>query len=193
MAASTHTREKILDQAESLLQERGFNGFSYADISTPLKIKNAAVHYYFPSKAILGFALIERYRDRLRNYSEHLNSKYSDDVLRLFDGYIAIPKNFMSKSKLGCPLGMLEADASTLPNAMREATALLGKEMWQWLTLILNQGQKLGVFRFEGPAKDKALLIAAALQGASLMANTQGPKIFQVAVKQVKRDLGITS
>lgn len=193
MASGTNTRDKILDQAESLLQERGFNGFSYADISAPLKIKNAAVHYYYPTKAILGFALIERYRERLRDYSEHLNSKYPDDVLRLLDGFIAIPKNFMNKSKLGCPLGMLEADASTLPDAMREATALLGKEMWQWLTFILNQGQELGVFRFEGPAKDKALLITAALQGASLMANTQSPKIFQITVKQVKRDLGITS
>lgn len=191
MAPKTDTREKILDQAESLLQEKGFNGFSYADISGPLKIKNAAVHYYFPSKAILGFTVIERYRDRLRGYSEHLNSKHGDDVLRLLDGFIAIPKSFLNKSKLGCPLGKLEADAGTLPDDMRRATALLGKELWQWLTFILDQGRQLGVFRFEGPTKDKALLIAAALQGASLMAATQSPKIFQIAVKQVKRDLGI--
>ncbi|MFV1997942.1 MAG: TetR/AcrR family transcriptional regulator [Acidiferrobacterales bacterium] len=191
MAPNTDTREKILDHAESLLQEKGFNNFSYADISGPLKIKNAAVHYYFPSKAILGFAVIERYRDRLKGYSEHLNSKHGDDVLQLLDGFIAIPKSFLSKTKLGCPLGMLEADAGTLPDAMREATALLGKELWQWLTSILDRGKELGVFKYEGPARDKALLITAALQGASLMAATQSPKIFQITVKQVKRDLGI--
>ena len=59
---STSTR--ILDTAEALLQVRGYNGFSYADISTELGITKAALHYHFPGKADLGLALITRYADR---------------------------------------------------------------------------------------------------------------------------------
>lgn len=191
MVIALKTREKILDQAESLLQDRGYNGFSYADIAGPMKIKNAAIHYHFPTKAELGLAVIQRYRTRLKSYSEHLNAKYGDDVLRLLDGFIAIPRSFLSKGELGCPLGKLEADASNLPKDMHKATVLLGNEMWQWLTLILERGQKQKVFKFAGPARDKALLITVAVQGASLMAVMQNHSIFNATVKQLKRDLGI--
>ena len=64
MNAQKDTKVEILDLAENLLRDRGFNGFSYANISSALKIKNAAVHYYFPGKADLGMAIIRRARER---------------------------------------------------------------------------------------------------------------------------------
>ena len=58
------TATRILDVAERLAQERGFNGFSYADIAVKLGITKAALHYHFASKADLGEALIGRYAAR---------------------------------------------------------------------------------------------------------------------------------
>ncbi|HEU4554463.1 MAG TPA: TetR/AcrR family transcriptional regulator, partial [Chitinophaga sp.] len=55
-----NTREKIIELADHLIRTKGFNAFSYADISAPLAIKNAAVHYHFPTKADLGISVIER-------------------------------------------------------------------------------------------------------------------------------------
>ena len=54
------TRTSILNLAEKLIRTRGYHAFSYQDISKPLKIKNAAVHYHFPAKADLGLAVIQR-------------------------------------------------------------------------------------------------------------------------------------
>lgn len=51
----------ILDVAERLLQTRGYNGFSYADIAADLGVTKASLHYHFATKAALGHALIERY------------------------------------------------------------------------------------------------------------------------------------
>ena len=48
------TPERILDVAERLVQLRGFNDFSYADIARELGITTASLHYHFPSKAELG-------------------------------------------------------------------------------------------------------------------------------------------
>lgn len=48
------TRERILELGEELILTKGYNGFSYQDISTALGIKNAAIHYYFASKENLG-------------------------------------------------------------------------------------------------------------------------------------------
>jgi hypothetical protein len=54
--AATTTR--ILDVAERLVQTRGHNGFSYADVASELGITRAALHYHYPGKAELGEALI---------------------------------------------------------------------------------------------------------------------------------------
>src|SRR6185436_12952106 len=47
------TATKILDVAELLVQARGFNGFSYADVADELGISKAALHYHFPGNAEL--------------------------------------------------------------------------------------------------------------------------------------------
>ena len=62
MVRTGDTREKIMDRAAHLLMNRGFNGFSYRDISSHLGVKNAAVHYHFPAKADLAMALVDEYR-----------------------------------------------------------------------------------------------------------------------------------
>ena len=53
-AGDADTAERILDVAERLVQQRGFNGFSYADIAAELGITKAGLHYHFASKADLG-------------------------------------------------------------------------------------------------------------------------------------------
>src|SRR5271167_237958 len=58
------TRSRILDIGERLVQVRGFNGFSYADIAAELSVTKASLHYHFPSKADLGEAIIARYAER---------------------------------------------------------------------------------------------------------------------------------
>jgi TetR/AcrR family transcriptional repressor of nem operon len=56
--SETGTGAKVLDVAERLLQTRGYNGFSYADVAAELKITKASLHYHFACKAELGEALI---------------------------------------------------------------------------------------------------------------------------------------
>src|SRR5579862_413483 len=55
------TTTRILDVAERLVQTRGFNGFSYADIALEVGITKASLHYHFATKAELGRRLIARY------------------------------------------------------------------------------------------------------------------------------------
>jgi TetR/AcrR family transcriptional repressor of nem operon len=61
---TTNTNRAISDLAESLLQDKGFNDFSYAHIASELGVKNAAIHYHYPTKEDLSCAVVQRYRDR---------------------------------------------------------------------------------------------------------------------------------
>jgi AcrR family transcriptional regulator len=44
--AVSETSARILDVAERLVQMRGFNAFSYADVADVLKVTKASLHYH---------------------------------------------------------------------------------------------------------------------------------------------------
>lgn len=69
------TASRILDVAERLVQSRGFNGFSYADVAAELKLSKASLHYHFPGKAELGEALIARYAARFADALEEIDRR----------------------------------------------------------------------------------------------------------------------
>ena len=50
-------REEILDAAEAMIRDAGFNAFSTRDVASAVGIKSASVHYYFPTKADMGVAV----------------------------------------------------------------------------------------------------------------------------------------
>ncbi|MGH2607610.1 MAG: TetR/AcrR family transcriptional regulator [Tepidiformaceae bacterium] len=54
------TRERILDAAEHLFSERGFDGTSIRDVTAEAAVNLAAVHYHFGSKEDLLRAVLER-------------------------------------------------------------------------------------------------------------------------------------
>ena len=69
MRLAGDAKTQILDKASELMMQRGINGFSYRDISTPLGVKNAAIHYHYPGKNDLILALIEEQHEVLRKYT----------------------------------------------------------------------------------------------------------------------------
>jgi AcrR family transcriptional regulator len=52
------TRERILDGALKLVDERGLSGFSIRSLGDKLGVKGMAVYYYFPSKTDIMDALV---------------------------------------------------------------------------------------------------------------------------------------
>ena len=65
--ASTDTKTKILDTAERLFAQKGFDAVSLRNIVEAAKVNLAAVHYHFGSKQALLHAVVSR---RLRPVNE---------------------------------------------------------------------------------------------------------------------------
>lgn len=189
-AKHNNTKELILDAAEALLQDRGFSAFSYHHVAQQLGIKNAAIHYHFPSKADLGTALIRRYRERFRDYTRTLERENADPISKL-ECYFAIPASYLQNGRKICPLGILEAEFNAIPEPMQLESRLLDKEMRDWLAGVIEEGRGLGVFSFEGSAVGKVLVVVAALQGVLQIARAAGPQVFAATIEQIKRELGV--
>jgi TetR/AcrR family transcriptional repressor of nem operon len=191
MAGKGDTRQAILDRAAELLQERGFNAFSYKDISTHLGIKNAAVHYHFPTKSDLGAALMRRYRERFDAWVAELEVRHAGDPVKKLEGYMAVPLSYLRNGGKVCPIGVVEAEFDAIPEAMREETRAFDARSRAWLANVLEEGRAKGIFHFEGPAADKSLVVTATMQGALQVARAGGIRLFFTALRQIKRDLGV--
>jgi TetR/AcrR family transcriptional regulator, transcriptional repressor for nem operon len=113
------TAQLILDAAERLVQVRGFNGFSYADVAAELGITKASLHYHFPGKAELGEALIARYASRFGEALAAIDSEVTDAAAKL-DAYSRLYADVLQSRRM-CLCGMLAAEYETLASPIRDA------------------------------------------------------------------------
>jgi len=184
----TNTKRAILDLAEALLQDKGFNGFSYAHIATELGVKNAAIHYHFPTKETLMCAVVQRYRDRFQLWVNNARVKDLSPQKKL-DWFFDIYANMRADHGKVCIAGALETEFNSIPEALRRQTEALTDELLAWLASTLDEGRGAGVFRYTGEPAAKAALILSSVQGALQMARALGAEKFYAVVEQHKRDL----
>ncbi len=162
------TAERILDVAERLVQLRGFNGFSYADIASELGITKASLHYHFPSKAELGRALIVRYAERFADALSHIDRELPDACAKL-DAYAGLYADVL-RGKRMCLCGILAAEYETLPKPMRAAVIAFFDDNQLWLESVLAQGAGDDQLTFAGSRQEVAQGIIGTLEGAMLVA-----------------------
>jgi TetR/AcrR family transcriptional regulator, transcriptional repressor for nem operon len=166
------TATRILDIGERLVQVRGFNGFSYADVASELDMTTAALHYHFPGKAELGRALIERYTQRFLAALAEIDARIPDAPDKL-DAYAALYSGVLRGQRM-CLCGMLAAEYQTLPDPMRDAVIAFIDANEAWVERVLSDGRQAGSIALPGPASDAARLIVSGLEGAMLVARPYG-------------------
>ncbi len=180
--------QRILDNAARLVQTRGFNGFSYADIAAELKVSKASLHYHFPSKAELGRRLIERYESTFVDAFDAIDRHAADefDKLRRYAGIYAAA---LGEQRM-CLCGMLAAEHGTLPEPMREVLQHYFDVNERWLAAVLEAGRAAGTLHFEGEAREVAGMLLGALEGALMLARSYAdPKRFSIAADRLLADL----
>jgi TetR/AcrR family transcriptional regulator, transcriptional repressor for nem operon len=166
------TASRILDIAERLVQSRGFNGFSYADIAAELSVTKASLHYHFPGKAELGEALIVRYAQRFAAALATIDEQGGDAGAQLA-AYAAIYGDVLRDQRM-CLCGMLAADYETLPEPMQAAVIRFFDDNETWLVSVLERGVEEGTLRLAGPPRAAAQTIVSGLEGAMLVARPYG-------------------
>ena len=166
------TATQILDVAERLVQVRGFNGFSYADVAAELKITKAALHYHFAGKAELGEALVARYGARFADALAQVDTRTPDPRAKL-EAYAGLYLDVLREKRM-CLCGMMAAEYETLPAPMQDAVLRFFDDNEKWLALVLEEGRKAGTLSFEGPSRQTARVILSGMEGAMLVARPFG-------------------
>jgi TetR/AcrR family transcriptional repressor of nem operon len=188
--ADTPTR--ILDVAERLVQQRGFNGFSYADVASELNVTRASLHYHFAGKAELGKALIDRYASGFSYALADVDQRVADAPSKL-DAYAELYADVLRRERM-CLCGMLAAEYETLPPPMRAAVIQFFDDNEVWVRRVLEQGEQEGTLQLDGATSEIARTIVSALQGAMLVARPYGDVArFQATADRLLTGLRVDS
>ncbi|MFD1413699.1 TetR/AcrR family transcriptional regulator [Oceanobacillus jeddahense] len=168
MAKKENTETKIIETGEKLIQERGINGFSFADIANIVGIRKASIHYYFPTKTDLVKSVLEHY---INHFFTSLDDRcYTLSSLEeMLTAYTDQFKNSLQKNYQVCLCSMLSMESFSLDNELQqEIHTFFNKNVW-WIQ------KKLEEFRIpEEQASTMANHLFVVVQGAQLI--TQSSK-----------------
>jgi TetR/AcrR family transcriptional regulator, transcriptional repressor for nem operon len=159
-------REQLLGHAQTLLMTRGYNGFSYRDLSTLVGVKTSSIHYYFPSKDDLVLEAVNTYSAEVLSTIYAIDSSAPAD--KKLDRFAKLYARIVGEGDQVCLCGMLSADIQTLPEEVRHAVQSFYKANESWLAKVLAEGELQGTLRASGKADVAARALYAALQGSLL-------------------------
>jgi TetR/AcrR family transcriptional repressor of nem operon len=180
----TETDARILDVAERLVQQRGYNAFSYADVAIELDLTKASLHYHFSSKATLGLALVDRYSTRFLAALETIAESAPTAAARLA-GYTGLYASVLRQDRM-CLCGMLAADYPTIPEPMRAAVLAFFQRSEEWLATAFVSGENDGSLAIAGNPVDAAATLVGAIEGAMLVARAfDDPERFERSARRI--------
>lgn len=188
----TNTASRIIETAQELIQTRGYNAFSYADIAKQLQISTASLHYHFPTKADLCLRLVKQQRQNLAVLFGDIDHSCSGAAGRL-RRYADIYSTLM---EAGCHSlwGMLAAEIDTLPSTVTEEVRLLFSDSERWLSVVLADGRESRVLNFMGTPQELARFVVGAFEGAILLARVHGnAALLKTTTDRLFGDIGLTA
>ena len=186
--SDTDTASAIIDVAERLVQTRGFNAFSYADVAAELGITKPALHYHFAGKAELGQALLTRYTGRFGDALKTIDTAGADAATKL-EAYADLYAQVLAQDRM-CLCGMLAADYHTLPEPMRHAVIRFFDHNETWLAGVIDQGRADGTLQVDGANREIAQMIIGTLEGAMLVARTyRDPNRFASSARRLLAEI----
>jgi TetR/AcrR family transcriptional regulator, transcriptional repressor for nem operon len=166
---SNEVAQEILDLAQNLFQERGYNSFSYRDLSKQVGIKTSSIHYYFPTKGDLAKALVVRYREHFRKAFSEIGIQTNDPREKL-KVYLQLFIDGFRSCKRVCLCSMLASDFVNLPEGVQKEVKGLFADNEAWIAKVLEEGRDAGVFEFKGSPERMARMIFSALEGSTISA-----------------------
>lgn len=167
------TRTQILNAAQEMVQTRGYNAFSYRDLSEVVGVKTSSIHYYFPTKGDLGIELLQRYSSQMEEkLAEFDRANLSPEgKLKKFCGLL---ESALRQNERLCLCGSFASQSKTLPPELVDKLRLTIEAVEKWLTGVLEQGREDQSLGFRGNPRKVATAFFSALQGNMICARVCG-------------------
>jgi TetR/AcrR family transcriptional repressor of nem operon len=180
MGMQGETAERIMNAAHTLLVDRGYSAFSYADIAEIVNIRKASIHHHFPSKAGLVAAVLRRHRDRIADGMAALDRQIPSPVLRI-KNYLKYWEDCIEGQTISFCIGaLLGSEMPSLPEEVQAEVQLHFSLLTSWFEKTLKAGLKTHEVQLQGSVGVEAQCLIAVMHGAMLSARAaKDTKVFR--------------
>ncbi len=173
------TKEQITLLADEFIRSNGYNAFSYKDISKPLGIKNAAIHYHFPSKPDLALEVVKFHEESFDRFVEKVSEKTAISKIKFFLNF------YTSIQQTGriCVIGAFATDWNAMNEEIQEAMTGFTQKVINWIATTLEAGLKDETIELSDTPNSEALTILTSIFAATQLSRITGSDHF-AAIKQ---------
>lgn len=179
------TRETIIQTADELIRDKGYNAISYVDIANIVGIRKPSVHHHFPHKADLGVAVIEFHIAQLAQVRESYKNRPPAEQL---DRFFTIYKEIKKQNRI-CIVGSLSTDFNTLEAAVQEKLEEFSEHMISWVSQFLKEGKTEGTFHFKQSARTKAIMLISGMLAIVQLSRLTNDNDFASMIKALRQEL----
>lgn len=175
---SSATRDLIIERADTLFYEGGFEGTSFADIAAAVGISRGNFYHHFKTKDEILDAVITRRMERTRLMVENWQKEGQSPRDRILSFIHIVITNRTKIMAFGCPVGTLCSELAKLDHGAKGRAAEIFGLFRDWLA---------GQFRAlcaGDQAEALALHVLAWSQGVAVMAATFRDETF------IRREVG---
>ena len=178
LPAEPTTRELIVQAADALFYQRGFEKTSFADIAGQVRISRGNFYYHFKSKDDILADVIALRASKTQAMLEAWTRREKTPVGRLRCFAEMLIRNRKDIQHFGCPVGTLCAELAKLEHPSQHDAGMIFGQFRQWLR---EQFEALGCKR---DADALAMHLLARSQGISALANAFHDDAF------IRREVG---
>jgi len=178
----------ILEHAEGFARERGFNAFSYADLSKQVGIRKASIHHHFATKADLARDMLESYTARFKDTLSALEQAHTG--AERLHGVMNLYRDALRDGQSLC---LCVAFSATRDSFDADVIAMLDRfhtDTQRWIAEAFEAGQADGTVRGVTDPLSEAAATLALLEGAQLLARAgKSPAPFDQATTNLRKRL----
>ena len=166
------TRDQIIQQADTLFYQSGFNATSFADIAAAVGISRGNFYHHFRSKDDILDAVITRRIAATRAMLDGWQAAVGTPQARILCFIRLLMENRGQIMAHGCPVGTMTAELAKIEHAAQARAAAIFGLFRDWLT---TQFQALGA---GDAAQSRAMHLLVWSQGVAIMASAFRDETF---------------
>jgi TetR/AcrR family transcriptional regulator, transcriptional repressor for nem operon len=187
------TADRILDAGNTLLIDRGYSAFSYADIAETVKIRKPSIHHHFPTKAGLVVAVLRRHRARISDGMKALDAEVESPLERIRNYFRFWEECIEGGSLSFCIGALLGAEMPSLPEEVQAEVRLHFSMLTEWFERTLTAGSKARTMHLQETVATEAQMLIAVLHGAMLSARATGScEIFRTLTRTALNRISVS-
>ncbi|MEV6369569.1 TetR/AcrR family transcriptional regulator [Micromonospora musae] len=175
MGRTSDARNKILEAAATLIEQRGYSALGVAEICSTAGVPKGSFYYFFESKQALALTVIDEHWTAQRRQWVELLSSDRDPLRRLRDLFEAteeVQRAGQQKAGLvtGCLFGNLALELSTQAEEIRSRLQEIFDAQIDLIEQVVVEAKERGQAAAAVDARDAARSIVAQIEGRALLA-----------------------